>query len=540
MVTPRVVKVFIASPGDLAVERRAFKEVIDALNTGFGRGADLSFEPLGWEDALSQVGRRSQSVINKDVDACDVFVLVMWRRWGQEAPDASPYTSYTEEEFYRALSRFEKAGCPTIVVLFKHIDPGQMADPGDQLKKVLAFRKKLEETRSVLYRGFADETHFKREIDSHLVAYAKGELTNSGDACAVPIVPDSIKAELEKYRAEAQRAIDELERQRAASKQMQAEAELARAQAKDAIERSQAAENAMRAKAAAEALMLAENAAKAALDGNLEEARQGFAKALDGTTNLKILFLGYSFFKRIGELEEAERLVRRWLAVSGPETKTASTAAAYTNLGVILQTRGDWENAKAMHHKALEVNTALDRSEGIANSYNNLGVILSEQDDLAEAEAMCRRALALYQELDTPAEVASVYGNLGNILHKQGDLDGAEAMHRQSLAIETKLGRLEGMASDYGNLGIVLHDRGDLDGAEAMHKQSLAIETKLGHLEGMAQDYFNLAMIRRSRRDWDGARDLMIKSRDLYSKLSATGFLNRVQAAIDRLPAKPT
>ena len=117
MSRPRVIKVFIASPGDLAIERRAFKEVIDELNNGFGRGADVEFEPLGWEDALSTVGRRSQAVINQDIDACDVFVLVMWRRWGQEAPDAAPYySSYTEEEFYRALARYEKGGRPTIFV----------------------------------------------------------------------------------------------------------------------------------------------------------------------------------------------------------------------------------------------------------------------------------------------------------------------------------------------------------------------------------------------------------------------------------------
>src|SRR5690348_15828071 len=118
----RLIKVFIASPGDLTIERRIFKDTMDELNKGFGRGADVEFEPLGWEDTLSQVGRRSQSVINQDVDACDVFVLVLWRRWGQEAPDAQPYTSYTEEEFYRAVARFERTGAPEIFVFFKYID----------------------------------------------------------------------------------------------------------------------------------------------------------------------------------------------------------------------------------------------------------------------------------------------------------------------------------------------------------------------------------------------------------------------------------
>ncbi|MEL7237852.1 MAG: DUF4062 domain-containing protein, partial [Planctomycetota bacterium] len=91
----REIKVFIASPGDLAVERRAFKDQIDELNDGYGIGAKVKFTPLGWEDAISTVGRRPQGVINQDIDACDVFILVMWRRWGQKAPDAAPYESYT-------------------------------------------------------------------------------------------------------------------------------------------------------------------------------------------------------------------------------------------------------------------------------------------------------------------------------------------------------------------------------------------------------------------------------------------------------------
>jgi hypothetical protein len=89
--SPRTIKVFIASPRDLALERRAFKDTIDELNKGFRRVADVEFVPLGWEDTLSQVGRRSQSVINADVDACDVFVLVMRPRWVRDSFGRLPF-----------------------------------------------------------------------------------------------------------------------------------------------------------------------------------------------------------------------------------------------------------------------------------------------------------------------------------------------------------------------------------------------------------------------------------------------------------------
>ncbi len=158
--SPRVIHVFIASPGDLAVERRAFKDVIDELNGGFGDGAGVRFVALGWEDTLATTGRRAQGVINRDIDRSDVFVLALHRRWGEEAPDAKPYSSYTEEEFHRAMDRWTKTRSPEIFVFFKDVDHGQMADPGPQLKMVLAFRKSLEGSRQVLYRFFADEKAF--------------------------------------------------------------------------------------------------------------------------------------------------------------------------------------------------------------------------------------------------------------------------------------------------------------------------------------------------------------------------------------------
>jgi hypothetical protein len=49
----RTIKVFIASPNDFAIERRAFKDAIDELNGGFGRGAEVTFNPLGWEGPLA-------------------------------------------------------------------------------------------------------------------------------------------------------------------------------------------------------------------------------------------------------------------------------------------------------------------------------------------------------------------------------------------------------------------------------------------------------------------------------------------------------
>jgi tetratricopeptide (TPR) repeat protein len=452
MPTSRTIKVFIASPSDLAIERRAFKDTMDNLNKGFGVGADVVFEPLAWEDALYPAGRRPQSVINRDVDACEIFILVMWRRWGQEAPEAAPYSSYTEEEFYRALARYEKTGTPIIYVLLKHIDPGQMADPGDQLKKVLEFRKKLEASRRVFGRGFTDEKDFVTEIERHLIAFVKTPPDAPSPRDVLPILPDSVQAEIERHKQNAQKAFQEIEKLRKEAQQSVAEAEQVRAEARDLTTRSHAAEVAAEAKAAARSLDLAELAAKAALEGKIEAARQSFAKALEGTTSLQVLYLGYEFFDRIGELDEAERLLKRWLAISGRDRPTADTAAALSNLGLIAKTRGN----------------------------------------LAEAEILHRQALVIVRKLGWVMGQAVQLGNLGTIAQIRGDLNEAATLHRESLDIDRQLGRLEGQATQLGNLGNIARRRGDLASAEKLCTEALQIYRPLGHLENQAKVLGNL------------------------------------------------
>ena len=118
----RVIKVFMASPSDLVHERRLFRERLEQLSDGFGEGAGVRFESSGWEDIHPVGVSRAQDPINAKIDACEVFVLVMGRRWGDPPPD-SDYRSYTEEEYERALRRFKDTGRPLILVFFKQVDP---------------------------------------------------------------------------------------------------------------------------------------------------------------------------------------------------------------------------------------------------------------------------------------------------------------------------------------------------------------------------------------------------------------------------------
>lgn len=60
----RFVKVFLASPGDLADERKAAKLVVEEFNALLAEEFGYQVELVGWEDTVSVFGR-PQATINK-------------------------------------------------------------------------------------------------------------------------------------------------------------------------------------------------------------------------------------------------------------------------------------------------------------------------------------------------------------------------------------------------------------------------------------------------------------------------------------------
>ena len=55
--TRKVIKVFLASPGDLGDERKAAKSVIDELNSVLGEALGYQVDLVGWEDTVAVFGR---------------------------------------------------------------------------------------------------------------------------------------------------------------------------------------------------------------------------------------------------------------------------------------------------------------------------------------------------------------------------------------------------------------------------------------------------------------------------------------------------
>ena len=160
----KVLRVFLASPSDLEAERKEMKKLVDRINSTI-QGTNLIVELLGWEDRLPGYGR-PQAQINEDVDVCDLFVGVLWRRWGSPTGE---YKSGFEEEFERAVNRRRQSDSPEIWIYFKRVD--DTSDPGVQLRQVLEFRRRVEQRRELLYQQFRTTSEWSDECHDDLLKY---------------------------------------------------------------------------------------------------------------------------------------------------------------------------------------------------------------------------------------------------------------------------------------------------------------------------------------------------------------------------------
>ena len=99
------INIFVASPGDVAEERKAVDIVVSEINKTLKDYHELAFNVIKWEtDAQPGIDVDPQAVINKQIPVdYDIFLGIMCARFGTPTGRAA---SGTEEEFNRAYERW--------------------------------------------------------------------------------------------------------------------------------------------------------------------------------------------------------------------------------------------------------------------------------------------------------------------------------------------------------------------------------------------------------------------------------------------------
>lgn len=155
-----VLKVMIASPGDVGDERRIVTEEIYRWNDANASARHLVLLPVKWEThSTPQMGRSPQETINRQIlDDADIVIGVFGTRIGTPTEE---YVSGTVEEIKRHV-----AAGKTAKVYFSDVPIPPSELNVDQYESVKQFRAECKSMG--LYATFKSIDEFRRDFSHHL------------------------------------------------------------------------------------------------------------------------------------------------------------------------------------------------------------------------------------------------------------------------------------------------------------------------------------------------------------------------------------
>lgn len=152
------ITVFLASPGDVELERQIVEETIEELNQTWGKPNNYRIRLESWEkSSYPSMGEDAQEALNRQLDFnFDLFVCIFWKRVGTETKRAE---SGSIEELEAALKKYNNGETIDIMAYFKD-EPIPPSEFTDQVLKVNNLRERF---RSLgLYHTFSSSEQFKK------------------------------------------------------------------------------------------------------------------------------------------------------------------------------------------------------------------------------------------------------------------------------------------------------------------------------------------------------------------------------------------
>jgi len=197
----RTIRVFASSPGDVADERRQLGVVVQELNATIRAlvpDKPTVVELITWEEWVHpDIGRDAQEVVGRQIPAYDVFLGIMWSRFGTPTHVAD---SGTEEEYRAAETGWRERRSPSHILFYfcRQDYPVELVQQSiEQLKKVGDFRAEL--TTKGLVWNYPSHAAFADTVRPHLVSVVSeiihaGEPASSVAARTSSATPDSDSA----------------------------------------------------------------------------------------------------------------------------------------------------------------------------------------------------------------------------------------------------------------------------------------------------------------------------------------------------------
>jgi hypothetical protein len=186
-------RIFAASPSDTATERAKI-DTVAAMLKPLADVLDIALDVVNWRAAVPDMGRPEQVILNQlKPTSWDVFIGILWHRFGTPPGGKEKYHAGTEEEFKTAYSLCKQHGKPRVMMYrcTRAVDP-DVLDP-DQFKRVKEFFSQFDATRGEhpgLYHSFDTPEAFEKLLLDNLQRL----LLDYGEKIkGEPIAPDLVQ-----------------------------------------------------------------------------------------------------------------------------------------------------------------------------------------------------------------------------------------------------------------------------------------------------------------------------------------------------------
>lgn len=169
----RVLRIVVASPGDVQAERKALPDVIDEINRGVAADRNLRLELSLWETdtypGFHAKGPQGEIDTILRIDDCDLLIGIFWHQFGTPTMDAA---SGTEHEFRLAYQAWLRSRRPQIMVYFndKAYSP-RSKEETDQWGRVLEFKSNFP--KEGLWWPYRGSSHLASLARNHVTQYVR-------------------------------------------------------------------------------------------------------------------------------------------------------------------------------------------------------------------------------------------------------------------------------------------------------------------------------------------------------------------------------
>lgn len=163
----RALKIFIASPSDVAAERQIAENVIRGVDYTFREMFGITIEVIKWENKtpLTHLTTKIslQEEINEEVKRCDIFLLMLYKRIGTK--EEGYEKANTQREIDIILQRIERNERIMLLTYFRQLKENE--DPGFQEKEVRELRENLDR-HQIWHSEYSDIYDFERKLTHHV------------------------------------------------------------------------------------------------------------------------------------------------------------------------------------------------------------------------------------------------------------------------------------------------------------------------------------------------------------------------------------